>query len=102
VPEITVTLNLSQQDALEVAKRLARDDDFRAQVATNPFETLEQYGISIRSSGEDIAFSPILPPKHVVEEALVNITEASEFASHEGFESQDMFAFWIFVVFVAT
>jgi hypothetical protein len=69
-------------------------------VATDPVGTLEKYGISI-SPGEELGFAPILPPKHVIEEALVNIAEASEFASEAGFQSQDPFAFWIFVIFAA-
>lgn len=44
----------------------------------------------------------MLPPKHVIEEALINVSEASEFASEAGFSSPDPFAFWLFVVFVAT
>jgi hypothetical protein len=99
VPEITVNLNLSQREALQLAKRLARDDDFRRAVALDPVETLAQHGITI--SGE-VQFSPILPPKHIVEAALVNVVEASEFASDEGFTSSDSFAFWIFVVLLAT
>jgi hypothetical protein len=43
----------------------------------------------------------MLPPKHVFEEALVNMREASEFAS-DGVESKESYAFWLFVVFVAT
>ncbi len=100
MPEITVNMNLSREQALDFAKRLARDDAFRKEIATNPHGALEQYGIRI--SGDEVRFNPILPPKHVVEEALVNVVEASEFASHEGFQSQDAFAFWMFVVFIAT
>jgi hypothetical protein len=70
-------------------------------VAANPVETLAEHGVSI-SHGEEVSFSPTLPPKHVVEEALVNVVEASEFASDEGFASQDAFAFWLFVIFMAT
>jgi putative modified peptide len=99
VPEISVNVNISQQDALRLAQRLARDDAFRESVARDPAATLAEHGIEI--SG-DVQFSPILPPKHVVEEALVNVVEASEFASDEGFQSQDSFAFWIFVIFIGT
>jgi hypothetical protein len=30
------------------------------------------------------------------------VVEACEFASDEGFQSQDSFAFWIFVIFIGT
>jgi hypothetical protein len=70
-------------------------------VARKPVETLKEHGITI-SSDDDLAIAPMLPPKHVFEEALVNVAEASEFASDEGFESPDMFAFWIFLVFAGT
>jgi hypothetical protein len=100
VPEITVNLNLTQRDALRLAKRLARDDDFRGQVARDPVGTLRQHGVDI--SPGNLGFTPALPPKHVIENALVNVSEASEFASDEGFESPDPFAFWLFVVFLAT
>lgn len=43
----------------------------------------------------------MLPPKHVFEEALVNMREASEFAA-DGVEAKESYAFWLFVVFVAT
>ena len=62
---------------------------------------MKEHGITI-SSETELLIAPMLPPKHVFEEALVNIAEASEFASEEGFESPDMFAFWLFVVFAAT
>jgi hypothetical protein len=68
-------------------------------VAHSPVETLAEHGITI--SGE-LAFAPILPPKHVFEDALMNVVEASEFASDEGFESPDSFAYWIFVILAAT
>lgn len=68
-------------------------------MAKKPVETLAKYGINI--SG-DVEFSPVVPPKHVVEDALVNIVEASEFASDEGFASADSFAFWLFLIFIAT
>jgi hypothetical protein len=64
-------------------------------------ETLKEYGIEI-SSDDDLTFAPVLPPKHVFEDALVNVVEASEFASDEGFESSDSFAYWLFVVLIAT
>jgi len=64
-------------------------------------ETLAGHGISI-SHDEEVSFAPVLPPKHVVEEALINITEASEFASAEGFAHENAFAFWLFVIFAAT
>jgi hypothetical protein len=99
VPEITVKLSLSQEQALRLAKQLARDPEVREQVARNPIETLKEYGIEI--SG-DVNIAPMIPPKHVFEDALLNVQEASEFASDEGFKSDDMFAYWLFVVFVAT
>jgi hypothetical protein len=101
MPELTIKISISQEAALELAQRLARDDDFRAQLAANPVDTLDQHGISI-SHNEEVAFAPVLPPKHIVEEALINVAEASEFASSEGFEHQNAFAFWLFVIFAAT
>jgi hypothetical protein len=62
-------------------------------------ETLAGHGITI--SGDELQFAPILPPKHVIEDALVNVVAASEFASDEGFESPDPFAYWIFFVLAA-
>jgi putative modified peptide len=102
VPEITVNITAGQQEALSLAKRLARDDDFRAQVAADPAGVLAKHGINVDLSGAEVAFSPVLPPKHVIEEALVNITEASEFASDAGFESTDPLSYWLFVIFLAT
>ena len=99
MPEINVKLSLSQEEALQLAKRLARDNDLREQVAKNPIDTLKEYGIEI--SG-DVTTGVMIPPKHVFEDALLNIEEASEFASDAAFSSDDMFAYWLFVVFVAT
>lgn len=99
MPEINVKLSLTQEQALQLAKLLARDRDVREQVAKNPIETLKEYGIEI--SG-DVNIAPMIPPRHVFEDALLNVAEASEFASDEGFTSDDMFAYWLFVVFVAT
>jgi hypothetical protein len=101
MPEVDVSIRISNERALDFAKRLARDDEFRERVATEPVPVLEEYGITL-SNAEQIDFAPILPPKHAVEEALVNVREASEFASSAGFESADPFAFWIFMVFVGT
>jgi hypothetical protein len=103
VPEITANITASQQEALSLAKRLARDDEFRAQVAADPMGVLAEYGINVDlSRTEGVAFSPVLPPKHVIEEALVNVVEASEFASDESFESTDPLSYWLFVIFLAT
>jgi hypothetical protein len=99
--KVRVNLSISQEKALEFATRLARDDGFRERAATAPLALLEEYGITI-DGGETIDFSPLIPPKHVVEEALVNIREASEYARLDGFASADPFAFWIFLVFLAT
>jgi hypothetical protein len=101
VPDITVKISATQEQALSFAKQLARDDDFRARVAADPTAVLAEHGINIDLGGE-VAFAPVLPPKHVIEEALVNINEASEFASEAGFTSPDPFAFWLFVIFLAT
>jgi hypothetical protein len=99
VPEINVKLSLTQEEALQLAKKLARDPDVREQVARDPIETLKGYGIEITG---DVSIKPMIPPRHVFEDALLNIEEASEFASDAGFKSDDMFAYWLFVVFVAT
>jgi hypothetical protein len=98
--DLTINISTNQAKGLEFAKRLARDDDFRRRAATAPLELLEEYGITIE--GEPLRFSPIVPPKHVVEEALVNVAEASEFADLDGFESEDAFAFWLFMILIAT
>jgi hypothetical protein len=98
--DLNISISTSQAKALEFARRLARDDDFRARAAREPRKLLAEYGITI-DDGDRIRFSPIVPPKHVVEEALVNVTEASEFADLDGFESADPFAFWLFVCLVA-
>jgi hypothetical protein len=63
---------------------------------------LAQHGVTLSHTAEELGISPMLPPKHVIEEGLINIAEASEFASEEGFTSPDPLAFWFFVVFVAT
>lgn len=101
MPEIVVTINLEQDEALKFVTDLARDDSFREQLATNPLEALASRKITI-SSSEEIKFSGILPPKHVVEEALVNIEEASEFASGDGSSRTDPFGFWAFLAFIST
>jgi hypothetical protein len=98
--DLTISISTSQAKALEFARRLARDDDFRGRAAREPRKLLAEYGITI-DDGDRIPFSPIVPPKHVVEEALVNVSEASEFADLDGFESADPFAFWLFVCLVA-
>jgi hypothetical protein len=99
--ELTVSFNTTQAKALEFARRLARDDDFRGRAARDPRQLLAEYGITIDDSNRPVHFSPIVPPKHVVEEALVNVTEASEFVELDGFESADPFAFWLFVILMA-
>jgi hypothetical protein len=98
--ELNLRINTSQARSLEFARLLARDDDFRRRAAREPLQLLEEYGITIEG-GDRIHFSPIIPPKHVVEEALVNVTEASEFVELDGFESADPFAFWLFVILLA-
>jgi hypothetical protein len=98
--ELNVSINTSQAKALEFARLLARDDNFRGRAARDPVTLLEEYGITIEGA-DRIRFSPIIPPKHVVEEALVNVSEASEFVELDGFESADPFAFWLFVILLA-
>jgi hypothetical protein len=98
--ELTVKISTSQAKALEFARHLARDDDFRRRAARDPLPLLEEYGFTVEG-GDRMHFSPIIPPKHVVEEALVNVTEASEFVELDGFESADPFAFWLFVILLA-
>lgn len=99
--ELTINIDTTQARALEFARNLARDDEFRRRAATDPRELLAEYGITIDDSTRPLRFSPIVPPKHVVEEALVNVTEASEFVQLDGFESADPFAFWLFVILMA-
>jgi hypothetical protein len=98
--ELTVNINTSQMRALEFARNLARNDDFRGRAAREPVELLKEYGFEIVGA-DRINFSPNVPPKHVVEEALVNVNEASEFADFDEFESEDPFAFWLFVILLA-
>jgi hypothetical protein len=99
--EIDVSFRLTRERALEFATRLARDDDFRAQLATSPQEALAEYDITI-SSSEDIPFPVHLPPKHAVEDALVNIAEASPFARGGGGKDGDALGYWPFFIFLAT
>jgi hypothetical protein len=98
--QFTVSVDTSQAKALEFARNLARDDGFRRRAAREPRELLAEYGITIDDGGR-LRFSPNVPPKHVVEEALVNVAEASEFVELDGFESADPFAFWLFVILMA-
>ncbi len=99
--EMTINISTTQARGLEFARNLARDDDFRRRAATEPIELFAEYGITIEAR-EGFRISPNVPPKHVVEEALVNVAEASEFASLDGFESEDAFAFWLFTILIAT
>jgi hypothetical protein len=101
MPEIDVRFRLTRDQALEFATRLARDDDFRAQLATSPQEALADYDITITSSGE-ITFPVYLPPKHAVEDALVNIAEASPFGPGGNGGDGDVLGYWPFFIFLAT
>ena len=97
---VEISLGLTPDRALEFATLLARDDDFRARLATAPEEVLEEFDITISSSDER-PFTVNVPPKHVVEAALVNVVEASPFGQggqHEG----DRLSYWPFFIFVAT
>jgi hypothetical protein len=98
--ELDVSIRTTQARALEFMRNLARDDDFRARAAREPVRLLEEYGFTLVGA-DRIHFSPLVPPKHVVEEALVNVAEASEFTTLDEFESEDPFAFWLFAVMIA-
>ncbi len=134
MPEIDIQFRATPQEALEFMTRLARDDGFREQVASNPVAVLAAYNIHIVPAGgqdslgtERGAETPakrveafgdwagrcddrikalegagfrhqgLLPPKHVVEEALVNIRHANEFGRPPkgDFEGIDPFGFWL-------
>jgi hypothetical protein len=101
MPDIDVSISLTRERALEFATRLARDDDFRAQLATTPQEVLEEYDITI-SSSEELAFPVTLPPKHAVEDALVNIAQASPFGPGGNGPDFDHLGYWPFFIFIAT
>jgi putative modified peptide len=45
--EITITIRMSSEQAAELMRRLAEDDDFRNEVQKDPASVLERYGISI-------------------------------------------------------
>jgi hypothetical protein len=98
---LSIEIKTTQARALEFARRLARDDDHRRRAAVDPVALLAEYGITI-SGADSINFPRSVPPKHVVEEALVNVAEASEFADLDGFESEDPFAFYLFMILLAT
>ena len=99
--ELSIEINTTQARALEFARLLARDDNHRRRAAVEPVALLEEYGITITGAAA-INFPRSVPPKHVVEEALVNVAEASEFADLDGFESEDPFAFYLFMILLAT
>lgn len=102
--EINVRMQTSPARALEFLTRLAREDgpgSFREQLATNPQEVLAEYGIEI-SSSEGHEFSTSLPPKHVLEEALVNVKAANEFGPGPAPQEDPPLGFWPFCVFLAT
>lgn len=98
--EINVTMRTSPAQAVEFLTRLARDDGFREQLATNPHEALAQYGIEI--SGEGLQFSSSLPPKHALEAALVNVKAANQFDAEPAPQEDPPLGFWPFCVFLAT
>jgi putative modified peptide len=45
--EITITLRVGQDQALELLRRLAEDDDFRREIESSPAQVLASYGIEI-------------------------------------------------------
>jgi hypothetical protein len=95
-----VSLDTTPEQALEFAKRLARDDEFRERLATNAEDCLGEYGITVSS---EKPFGLRLPPKHAVESALVNLEAASPF-HRDDLKSPDPtpMAFWPFMIFIAT
>jgi hypothetical protein len=100
--EITVRMQLSPERAVEFLTRLARDEGFREALATRPQSVLEEYNISIQSSDESFGFATSLPPKHVVEEALVNYKAANQFAPDPSPGYDPPLGFWPFLAFLAT
>jgi hypothetical protein len=97
--EIDVSFRLTREQALEFATRLARDDDFRAQLATSPQLLFDEYDITI-SSSEESTFTVNLPPKHAVEDALVNIAAASPFGRDGNGQDFDRLGYWPFFIFI--
>jgi hypothetical protein len=101
--EINVRMQVSPARALEFLTLLARDDGFRERLATNTESVLEEYNIWIDSSDQGgIRFSTSIPPKHVVEEALVNVKAANEFGADAAPEVDPPLGFWPFFLFLAT
>jgi putative modified peptide len=100
LPQVTINLDLSPQAAIDLAKQLAYDDKFRSDFAQDPVAKLADHGITIE--GDELPIQPVLPPKHVIQEALMNITEASEFAGDRPYDQQLSIAYWLFVIFAAT
>ena len=139
MPDIDVHFRVHPRDALEFMTNLARDDDFRRKVASNPVAVLAAYDIHVVPSGHtgsaELEGAPdtpaarladferweglleervrelegngfkhqgLLPPKHVVEEALVNQPNTNEFGAREGFTGIDPFGFWLMFPLTAT
>jgi hypothetical protein len=106
--EITVTITSTPAQAIEFLRLLARDDGpepeagtFRRLLAEEPITTLKRYGITIQST-QGLSFSTSLPPKHAVEEALVNVKAANEFGPDTASEEDPPLGYWPFLAFLAT
>jgi len=63
--EITITLRITEDQAHELLKRLASDDDFRRQLEADPARVLVDYGIEI-SPAEAIPPSAQLASKEEI------------------------------------
>jgi hypothetical protein len=101
MPQINVRMQISPAKAIEFLTLLARDDGFRKRVATETESVLEEYGIQIESS-ERLMFSTSIPPKHAIEEALVNYKAANEFGPDPAPDQDPPLGFWPFFLFLAT
>jgi hypothetical protein len=104
ITNVSIIVDTSPERALEFMRKLARDDDFRQLVAEDPESTLAEAGITFEPRGIlNDHHQGLLPPKHVVEQALVNVPHANEFNRPTGeFEGIDAFGFWLLFPLIGT
>lgn len=97
ISNFSVKVESTPEQALDFMRKLARDDGFRERVANDPESALAEHGITFEPAGIlNDNHQGLLPPKHVVEHALVNVPHANEFNRPTGdFEGIDAFGFWL-------
>jgi putative modified peptide len=86
------SINITPREALELVRKLAYDDDFRARVEREPQRTLQEFHINLPAEYKAAAGSS-LPPKEEFQQVLTNMTLG------EQFEQQT--AAWPFLAFLA-